>query len=94
MTQKKKIDSCVFKRDWRYYKTCNECGIVRQCSRPDKFNWFERIIEQIAVWWYRVRIRRRLGKMFHGVSKRDVKRASYQIKNARKQLNSNPNNNH
>lgn len=92
--ENKKIDSCVFKRDWRFYKTCNECQTKNKCNRPDKFNWFERIIEQISVWLYRVRIKIRLSRMFKGVTKRDVKRAHYQIKNAQKQIDNKLNNNH
>ena len=57
---KKEYDSCVAKRDWQHYKTCNEC--TAKCTgRP---NWFWRAIESVMVWWYRVRIDYHLKRVF------------------------------
>ncbi len=73
--KQKKIESCVFKRDWKNYKTCYECGTMRKCERADKPGWFGRLTEQIIVGWYRWRINKKLRKMFHGARKKSVQRA-------------------
>ena len=51
---KRKYDSCVFKRDWKHYKTCFECKC--QCTeyRPDLIG---RIYEVIVLGWYRIKER-------------------------------------
>lgn len=51
---KRKYDSCVFKRDWKHYKTCFECKC--QCTeyRP---NLIGRIQEVIVLGWYRMKER-------------------------------------
>lgn len=61
---KRVYKECVFKRDWRFYKTCYECTSKCIEYRPA---WYARLIEAVIVWWYRKRIKRRLNKMFKGV---------------------------
>lgn len=48
---KRKYDSCVFKRDWKHYKTCFECKC--QCTEY-KLNLIGRIQEAIVLGWYRI----------------------------------------
>jgi hypothetical protein len=78
--EKKKIKSCVFKRDWKHYKTCYECGTLRKCTRKDKPKWYARIVEQLVVWHDRRCINRELRKKFAGISKKDARRIDDQIK--------------
>ena len=68
---KREYDSCVFKRDWAHYKTCNECPT--RCK--DRYNWYQRIIETVMVWWYRRKIKRELQRTFGGtkLSKRQIR---------------------
>lgn len=61
---KRVYKECVFKRDWRFYKTCYECPSKCTEYRP---KWYARLIEAIVVWWYRKRINRRLKKTFNGI---------------------------
>ena len=72
MKQKIEKLNCVCKRDWKSYKTCNECGLVKTCEHKDKPNWFGRLVESIVVGWYRWRINRKLKGLFGRMSKRDV----------------------
>ena len=76
MKQKISRLGCVCKRDWKSYKTCNECGIRKKCEHKDKPNWFGRLIESVVVGWYRRRINRKLKGLFGRMSKNDVKRLS------------------
>lgn len=85
MKQTKEQKSCVFKRDWKHYKTCYECGTLRQCERPDKPKWYERILEQILVSWERWRINRKLRTKFSGMSKKNLRRVISAIKKANNQ---------
>lgn len=80
----KKTKTCVFKKDWKHYKTCYECGTLRKCKRDDKPKWYERIVEQLVIWWYRWSINRQLRSMFGGFSKRDIKRISAALKKTQK----------
>ena len=85
MKQTKEQKSCVFKRDWKHYKTCYECGILRQCERSDKPKWYERILEHILVSWERWRINRKLRTKFRGMSKKNLRRVISAIKKSNKQ---------
>ena len=74
----KTFDSCVRKRNWAHYKTCNEC--TAKCTgRP---NWFERAMESVMVWWYRVRINFHLKRVFGGtkLTKKQIRRISDKTK--------------
>lgn len=66
--------SCVRKRDWKSYKTCNECGIRKKCEHQDKPGFFGRLVESVVVGWYRRRINGKLRKMFGRMSKNDVRK--------------------
>ena len=83
--------TCVPKRDWRYYKTCNECGIKNKCTRGDKPGWFGRIVETIVVGWYRRKINKGLRGMFGHLDKKTVRRLRDETKkfnsDATKQMN-------
>lgn len=70
---KKEYDSCVAKRDWKNYKTCNECTAKKTCA--EKWSWWQRVIETVMVGWYRWRINRKLKDVFGGtkLSKRDIR---------------------
>ena len=80
MKQKISRLGCVCKRDWKSYKTCNECGIRKKCEHKDKLNWFGRLIESVVVGWYRRRINKKLRGMFGRMNKKDVKRFSRILK--------------
>ena len=83
--KQKKIKSCVFKRDWKNYKTCYECSTRKKCTRSDKPKWYERIIEQLVVSYKRYRISRALGNMFGGISRKSFRRVIDAIKKTNKQ---------
>ena len=70
---KKKYDSCVVKRDWKSYKTWNECGIKKTCNV--RWSWWQRAIETVMVGWYRRKINKKLKGVFGGtkLSKRDIR---------------------
>ena len=70
---KKKYDSCVVKRDWKSYKTCNECGIKKTCTK--RWPFWQRVIESVAVGFYRWRIKRQLKRVFGNakMTKRDIR---------------------
>lgn len=74
MKQKIEKLTCVCKRDWKSYKTCNECGIMKECEHKDKPNWFGRLVESIVVGWYRRRINGKLRGMFEYVSKKQARK--------------------
>ena len=80
---KKKYDSCVVKRDWKSYKTCNECGIKKTCTK--RWLFWQRVIESVAVGFYRWRIKRQLKRVFGNVkmSKRGI-RTMYPKLNSKK----------
>lgn len=73
----KKIESCVRKRDWRFYTTCNACNLVKSCEHECKPNWFGRAVETVVVWWYRRSIRKGLRRTFAGLRRKDVKNLRY-----------------
>lgn len=77
---KKEYDSCVAKRDWKHYKTCNECTAKKTCT--EKWSWWQRAIETVMVGWYRWRINRKLKKVFAGthLKKRDIRNMRGQSK--------------
>ena len=79
--------SCVRKNTWQYYTTCNECELKKTCTHEMNDGWFGRLYESVIVWWYRMRVRKRLNRMFEGVSHRQVKNASYAQKRLKKQQN-------
>ena len=85
MKQKISRLGCVCKRDWKSYKTCNECGIRKKCERKDKPNWFGRLIESVVVGWYRRRINKKLRGMFGRMSKNDVRQMHDILKKGAKQ---------
>lgn len=85
MKQAKEQKSCVFKRDWKHYKTCYECGTLHQCERSDKPKWYARIIEQVVVWYNRSRINKELHRHFAGISKKSIRRIYDEIKKSNKQ---------
>lgn len=60
---KKVYDSCVFKRDWRYYKTCLECGAKKTCVTYRKPIYWQ-LMEAVIVGWKRWRINRKLRRIF------------------------------
>lgn len=68
-----KLKSCVFKKDWRYYKTCYECGMLRECKSEYKPNWRWRIIEAVVVWWKRRQIKRHMRRMFKNTKPSQLK---------------------
>ena len=70
---KKEYDSCVMKRDWKSYKTCNECTSKKTCT--ERLSWWQRAIESVFVGWYRIRINRQLKRVFGHtkLSKRDIR---------------------
>lgn len=80
-----KPKSCVFKKDWRYYKTCYECGMLRECKSEYKPNWRWRIIEAVVVWWKRRQIKRHMRRMFQDTSRRQIKNAMYNARKLKKQ---------
>ena len=77
---KKEYDSCVAKRDWQHYKTCNECTAKKTCA--EKWSWWQRVIETVVVGWYRWRINRKLKAVFAGtkLNKRDIRNMREQSK--------------
>lgn len=79
------METCVFKRDWRFYKTCHECPDRKKCERSDKPGWFARIVETVVVGWKRWQIRRSMRKMFKNSTRRDIKNARYNIRRLGKQ---------
>ena len=85
MKQTKKQQLCVFKHDWKHYKTCYECGTLRKCERSDKPKWYARIIEQVVVWHNRLHINKELHRHFAGMSKKSVRRVINAIKKSNKQ---------
>lgn len=70
---KKTYDSCVFKRDWRYYKTCFECGAKKTCITYRQ-PWYWQLMEAVIVGWKRWRIRRKLNPIFRGRTAKQIKR--------------------
>ena len=84
---KKEYDSCVMKRDWAHYKTCNECPQKKTCA--EKWSWWQRAIETVMVWNYLRKIGKKLKRMFGGtkLSKRDIRYMRRQSKYPK--LNSN-----
>lgn len=77
---KKQYDSCVFKRDWARYKTCNECPQKKTCT--DKYSWWQRLEESVMVWNYRRKIGKELKRMFGGtkLTKKQIRRISDKAK--------------
>ena len=70
---KREYDSCVAKRNWQHYKTCNECSLCKICYHEDKPHWFGRLIESVVVGIYRWRINRKLKPLFRGRSHQQIK---------------------
>lgn len=70
---KKEYDSCVAKRDWKNYKTCNECTAKKTCA--EKWSWWQRAIETVMVWNYRRKIGKELKRTFGGakLSKQQIR---------------------
>ena len=70
---KKQYDSCVAKRYWKSYKTCNECTSKNKCE--ERWTWWQRAIETVMVGWYRRKINKKLKGVFGGtkLSKRDIR---------------------
>ena len=77
---KKQYDSCVAKRSWVQYKTCNECPQKKTCE--ERWTWWQRAIETVMVWLYRRKINRKLKDVFGGtkLSKRDIRNMRGQSK--------------
>lgn len=70
---KREYDSCVAKRDWLHYKTCNACDLHKTCTHENNGGWFSRMIESLIVGIYRWRINRRLRPIFRGRSHQQIK---------------------
>ena len=84
METKEKVPSCVFKKSWQFYKTCYECGQLRQCDNEHKPNVLMRLIEPIVVGWYRRHIKLKMKRLFAGHSKREIKNSIYLTKQIQK----------